>query len=170
MSEPKYRVGNGFDVHQFAEGRRLVLGGVEIPYHAGLLGHSDADAVLHALCDAILGALAEGDIGRHFPNTSSRWKDCDSTVFVEQCMRIAQGRNYRVVNADITVMAERPHLFPHVDAICARIAGLLGVPLNCVGFKATTMEKMGFIGRKEGLGAMATVLLELCSGSATPNY
>jgi len=170
VSEPQYRVGNGFDVHPFSEGRRLVLGGVEIPYHAGLMGHSDADAVLHALCDAILGALAEGDIGRHFPSTSSVWKDCDSTVFVEQCMRIAHGRGYRVVNADITVMAERPKLFPHVDSICSRIAGLLSVPVNCVGFKATTMEKMGFIGRKEGLAAMATVLLELRPGSATTEF
>ena len=156
---PPFRVGTGFDVHAFAASRPLVLGGVRIPSDVGLLGHSDADALIHAICDAILGAVAEGDIGRHFPDTDPRWKDCDSTVLLARCAAIAADRGYRVGNVDAMVMAEKPRLAPHVEAMRRRIGEVLAVPHDCVGIKATTMEKMGFVGRGEGIAVNAVVLL-----------
>jgi len=156
---PPFRVGTGFDVHAFAPGRPLVLGGVRIPSDLGLLGHSDADALIHAICDAILGAVAEGDLGQHFPDTDPRWKDCDSTVLLAQCAAIAAARGYRVGNVDVMVMAEEPRLAPHVQAMRRRIGEVLGVSADCVGVKATTMEKMGFVGRGEGIAVNAVVLL-----------
>ncbi|MGI8905658.1 MAG: 2-C-methyl-D-erythritol 2,4-cyclodiphosphate synthase [Candidatus Sumerlaeaceae bacterium] len=158
--QPAVRVGNGFDVHALVAGRRLVLGGVEIPFIKGLDGHSDADVVLHAITDAILGALAEGDIGKHFPNTDERWRDCDSTVFLRGASDIARNRGYRISNIDATVLAERPKILPYVPAMIRNIGSVLGIPDNCVGLKATTMEKLGFVGREEGIAAMAVVLLE----------
>jgi 2-C-methyl-D-erythritol 2,4-cyclodiphosphate synthase len=156
---PPVRVGTGFDVHRFAPGRRLVLGGVEIPSDEGLLGHSDADALIHAVCDAILGAVAAGDIGHHFPNTDPRWKDCDSTVLLAECAALAASRGYRIGNVDAMVMAEKPRLAPHIGAMRRRIAGVLGIAEDCVAVKATTMEKLGFIGRGEGIAANAVALL-----------
>jgi 2-C-methyl-D-erythritol 2,4-cyclodiphosphate synthase len=154
------RVGNGFDVHQLVDGRRLVLGGVEIPFVKGLLGHSDADVLLHAITDAILGALGEGDIGKHFPNTDERWRDCDSTVFVQGAADLARNHGYRVSNIDATLLAERPKILPYVPAMRARLSELLALPESCIGLKATTMETLGFVGREEGIAAMAVALLE----------
>lgn len=162
---PPFRVGMGFDTHQFAEGRKLVLGGVEIPHTHGLLGHSDADVLLHAVCDAILGAIGEGDIGRHFPNTDPRWKDCPSVVFVRECVAMASAAGYRVANIDTVILAEQPKIGPHVAAMRAVIARELGVDEGMVGIKATTMETMGCIGREEGMVAQAVVLLERTDGA-----
>lgn len=158
-NRPSQRTGIGFDVHRLVEGRRLVLGGVEIPFEKGLEGHSDADALLHAVCDALLGAVARGDIGRHFPNTDERWRNADSGVFVTECARIVSECGYRVGNVDVTVLAEKPKILPHVEKMRERIAALLEIPEDCVGIKATTMEGMGFVGRKEGIAAMAVAMV-----------
>lgn len=153
------RIGLGFDSHRFAPGRPLVLGGVRIPSDQGLAGHSDGDAVLHALTDAILGALAAGDIGEHFPDTDPRWAGADSRTFLAEALHLARERKMRVVNCDVTVVTERPRLSPHKGAIAARIAELLAAPADCVSVKAKTGEQMGAIGRGEGLAALAIVLL-----------
>jgi len=166
--DPEYRIGNGFDSHRLVSGRRLVLGGVVIPFEKGLDGHSDADALLHAICDAILGALALGDIGQHFPDTDARWKGCDSAVFVHECLRLAEERGYQVSNMDATIMAQQPKMMPYIDAMRRRIADLLRVLPECVGLKAKTMEHMGFIGRGEGIAVMAVVMLKR-QKSAVPN-
>lgn len=162
--EPAIRVGTGFDVHQLVTGRRLILGGVYIPHSMGLDGHSDADALLHAITDAVLGALAEGDIGQHFPNTDPRWKNCDSGVFLAEAARFATARGYRISNVDATVLAEQPKMLPHVPAMKEQIGKLLALPENCIGLKATTMEKLGFVGREEGIAAIAVALLERVPG------
>ena len=153
------RIGLGFDSHRFAPGRALVLGGVRIAGEQGLAGHSDGDAVLHALTDAILGALAAGDIGEHFPDTDPRWAGADSRVFLAEAIHLARERKMRVVNCDVTVVTERPRLSPHKDAMAAQIAELLAVPAECVSIKAKTAEQMGAIGRGEGLAVLAAVLL-----------
>ena len=153
------RIGLGFDSHRFAPGRALVLGGVRIASEQGLAGHSDGDAVLHALTDAILGALAAGDIGEHVPDTDPRWAGADSRVFLAEAIHLARERRMRVVNCDVTVVTERPRLSPHKDAMAARIAELLAVPAECVSIKAKTAEQMGAIGRGEGLAVLAAVLL-----------
>lgn len=162
MSEhkPLFRVGLGFDTHQFAEGRKLMLGGILIPHDRGLLGHSDADVLLHAICDALLGAIGEGDIGQHFPNTDPRWKDCPSLKFVEESMKLVRAEGYAVSNLDCVVLAERPKIGPYVESMRACISAAIGVPDGAVGIKATTMETMGAIGREEGMVAQAVVLLE----------
>jgi len=153
------RVGNGFDVHALVEGRRLVLGGVVIPYERGLDGHSDADVLLHAVCDAILGALALGDIGRHFPDSDARWKDADSRVLLRHVVSLATARGYRVGNLDVTVIAQAPKIAPYVPAMRANLAADLACGEGDVNVKATTTERLGFAGRGEGIAAMATVLL-----------
>lgn len=155
------RVGIGYDVHALVAGRRLVLGGVEIPHSHGLAGHSDADALMHAVCDAVLGALGAGDIGRFFPNTDPRWKDAPSRVFLEEAARQVRSRGGRILNVDATVVAQRPRLAPHVAAMRERIASALGVAVSQVGVKATTNEGLGFVGREEGIAAMAVAALEL---------
>lgn len=154
-----YRVGQGVDVHRFRTGRPLKLCGVELEGEIGLEGHSDADVALHAVTDAILGAISAGDIGEHFPPTSARWKDADSTAFVRHSLELAAGEGYEVVNCDLTVVGERPRLAPHRDRLRAALAETLGVPLKNVSVKATTGEGMGWIGRGEGLLAVAVVLL-----------
>jgi 2-C-methyl-D-erythritol 4-phosphate cytidylyltransferase/2-C-methyl-D-erythritol 2,4-cyclodiphosphate synthase len=155
------RVGSGIDIHPFAEGRRLILGGVELPETFGLDGHSDADAVLHAVTDAILGALGAGDIGQYFPSTDERWRGAGSQTFIAEAMRLLRSRGGSIVNIDITVLAQKPRLAPHREKIRQSIAALLGVPAERVSFKATTTDHLGFIGREEGLCAMATGLFEL---------
>lgn len=154
------RIGQGFDVHAFGEGDHVMLGGVRIPHVRGVVAHSDGDVVLHALCDAILGALALGDIGRHFPPSDARWRDADSRTFVRHCVELAAERGYRVVNVDATVLAERPKVGPHAQAMRELIAADLGVDADAVSVKATTTERLGFSGREEGIAAMAVCLLE----------
>ncbi len=153
------RIGNGFDVHAFAAGRRLVLGGVDIPFDRGLAGHSDADVLLHAVADAIIGALALGDIGVHFPDTDPRWQGADSRMLLRHVMGLASERGYAIGNVDATVVAEVPRLRPHVDAMRANIAADLGCDPSAVSVKATTTERLGFTGREEGIAALASVLL-----------
>ena len=153
------RIGNGFDVHALVAGRRLVLGGVTIPHELGLDGHSDADALIHAIVDAILGALALGDIGAHFPDTDPRWKDADSRVLLRHVAGLALAQGFTVENLDTTVIAQAPKLTPHVPRMRANIAADLACDVAQVSVKATTTERLGFAGRGEGIAALATVLL-----------
>lgn len=154
------RIGQGFDVHAFGPGDHVVLGGVRVPHTQGIVAHSDGDVLIHALCDAILGALALGDIGMHFPPSDPQWKGADSRRFLAHCVALAAGRGYRVGNVDATVIGERPKVGPHAPAIRAALAAELGIEPEAVSVKATTTEKLGFTGRGEGLAAMAVVLLE----------
>ena len=153
------RIGQGYDVHAFGEGDHVMLGGVRVPHERGLAAHSDGDVVLHALCDAMLGALALGDIGTHFPPSDPRWKGADSRVFVRHCNELLRERGWRVGNADVTVVCERPKVGPHAQAMRETIAADLGVGLDAISVKATTNERMGFIGRGEGIAALAACLL-----------
>ena len=157
MSKPAYRVGMGLDVHRLVEGRPLILGGVTIPFEKGLEGHSDADALLHALADAILGAIAAGDIGQHFSNTDPRWKDCDSSVFVKEAVRVAAQQGYAIGNADMLIIAERPKMMPVIPEMREKIAEMLRVDVSQVSVKAGTNERMGFVGREEGIVCQAVV-------------
>lgn len=154
------RIGQGFDVHAFADNRKLILGGVEIPYSKGLAGHSDADVLIHAVCDALLGAAALGDIGKHFPDTDGRYKNIDSRLLLRHVVDLLRARQYRIVNLDATVIAQAPKLAPYMDAIRTHLAADLGVDVDVVSVKATTTEKLGFTGRGEGIAAQAVVLLE----------
>jgi 2-C-methyl-D-erythritol 2,4-cyclodiphosphate synthase len=153
------RVGYGFDVHQLVEGRELWLGGVRVPHELGALGHSDADVLLHAICDALLGAVALGDIGQHFPDTDARWKGADSKVLLKAVVELLHQRGWRVNNVDSTLVLERPKIMPHVPAMRSTIAGLLQVPEDAVSVKATTNEKMGYVGRQEGVCAHAVAMV-----------
>ena len=153
------RIGNGFDVHAFAADRRLVLGGVIVPHDRGLDGHSDADVVLHVVCDAVLGALALGDIGAHFPDTDARWKDADSRVLLRHVASLASAQGWRIGNLDVTVIAQAPRLASHVPAMRANIAADLGCEAAAISVKATTTDRLGFTGRGEGIAALATVLV-----------
>src|SRR5690606_34502099 len=155
------RVGSGFDVHAFTAGDAVVLGGVRIPHDAALMGHSDADVVLHALADAIYGALAEGDIGRHFPPSDPQWKGADSSIFLAHAARLLAERGGRLVHCDVTVLAEAPRIGPHAEAMRRRIAEIAGIAADRVSVKATTMEALGFVGRREGIAAQATAMVEL---------
>ena len=155
------RVGTGFDVHVLAEGRKLMLCGIAVPHDKGLAGHSDADVGIHALCDAIYGALAEGDIGRHFPPSDTTWKDADSARFLTHAAGRIAARGGVLANADVTLICERPKIAPHADAMRARLAGLLGVDAGRISVKATTTERLGFTGRGEGIAAQAAVTLLL---------
>jgi 2-C-methyl-D-erythritol 2,4-cyclodiphosphate synthase len=153
-------VGIGYDVHALVAGRKLVLGGVEIPHSKGLDGHSDADALMHAICDALLGALGEEDIGHFFPNTDPRWKGAPSKVFLEAAARQVAVRHGKIVNVDATVIAQQPKIYPHVAEMKKRIAAALGVSEKQIGVKATTNEKLGFVGREEGIAAMAVASVD----------
>jgi 2-C-methyl-D-erythritol 2,4-cyclodiphosphate synthase len=153
------RIGQGIDVHPFDAGHPLILGGVRISDTGGLSGHSDADAVLHAITDAILGAAGAGDIGHYFPSTDERWRNADSARFVHEALRILHDMNATLANVDVTIIAQQPKLAPHRDAMVASIARLLGLPEGHVNVKATTTDHLGFIGRAEGICAMAIVLL-----------
>ena len=155
-----YRIGFGIDFHQLAEGRPFWLGGVKIPYERGAVGHSDADVLLHAICDALLGALALGDIGVHFPNTDPAYKDIDSKILLAESYRLVRERGYRVVNIDSTVCLEAPKVMPFAPAMREAMAAILEIGIEDISIKATTTEQMGFAGRGEGLVAYATVLLE----------
>jgi 2-C-methyl-D-erythritol 2,4-cyclodiphosphate synthase len=154
------RVGIGFDAHRFAKGRKLIIGGVQIAHMEGLLGHSDADVLLHAICDAMLGALALGDIGRHFPDTDKRFKDIASTELLRRVKEMVEGHGHALVNVDATIIAQAPQMAPHIEEMRNVIARVLGCRVNDVGIKATTTEQMGFCGRGEGIAAMAVACLQ----------
>ncbi|NLY73845.1 MAG: 2-C-methyl-D-erythritol 2,4-cyclodiphosphate synthase [Firmicutes bacterium] len=154
------RIGQGFDVHRLVPGRRLVLGGVEIPYELGLLGHSDADVLLHAVMDALLGAIGAGDIGGYFPDHDPIYKDSDSALLLKQVLAMVKEKGFRIENIDVTVIAERPKLASHIPGMKGRIAELAGIEISQVNIKATTTEGLGFTGRGEGIAALAVVLLE----------
>jgi 2-C-methyl-D-erythritol 2,4-cyclodiphosphate synthase len=159
------RIGHGFDVHAFAAERRLILGGVEIPHAQGLAGHSDADVLLHAICDALLGAAALGDIGRHFPDTDARYRGADSRELLREVARRVAREGYRVVNLDATLIAQAPRMAPHIPAMRAHVAADLDIPLEDVNVKATTTERLGFTGRGEGIAAEAVCLLTTAGGT-----
>lgn len=154
------RVGQGYDVHRFKEGGDVILGGVKIDYEKGLEAHSDGDVVLHALSDALLGAAALGDIGKHFPDTDPEFKGADSRVLLRHVYGIVQEKGYNLVNADITIIAQAPKMAPYISAMCRNIADDLKVDVDCINVKATTTEKLGFEGRKEGIAVQAVVLIE----------
>ena len=153
------RIGQGFDVHQLVEGRKLIIGGVEIPHDKGLLGHSDADVLLHAISDALLGAVALGDIGRHFADTDAQYKNMDSRILLREVMHMVREQGFRVGNVDATIIAQAPKMAPHIPQMVTHIAADLRVEKNAVNVKATTTEQLGFSGRGEGIAAQAVVLL-----------
>ncbi len=155
-----YRIGSGIDFHQLAEGRDLWIGGVKIPHHKGAVGHSDADVLLHAICDALLGALGLGDIGIHFPNTDPQYKDIDSKILLERCVTMIREKGYQIVNIDSTVVLQEPKIKNYVQAMRAAIAQVTGLDTGDISIKATTAELLGSIGRQEGLMASATALLQ----------
>lgn len=157
---PDFRIGHGFDVHAFAANRRLIIGGVDIPHELGLAGHSDADVLLHAICDALLGAAGLGDIGRHFPDTDAEFSGIDSRILLRRVAGQLQQRRWRVGNVDATIIAQAPKMAPHIARMTAHIADDLGVAIDRVNVKATTTEKLGFTGRGEGIAAEAVCLIE----------
>ena len=154
-----FRIGHGFDVHALVAGRKCIIGGVDIPYERGLAGHSDADVLLHALCDALLGAAGLGDIGRHFPDTSAEFKDIDSRILLRRVAGQLKQRGWVAANVDATIIAQAPKMAPHIVRMTARIADDLGIPVDCVNVKATTTEQLGFTGRGEGIAAEAVCLI-----------
>lgn len=155
-----FRIGQGFDVHQLTEGRPLIIGGIGIPYEKGLIGHSDADVLLHTITDACLGAIGEGDIGRHFPDTDPAFKDADSAKLLEHIWKMIKDRGYELVNADCTIIAQKPKMAPYIEPMKARIAELLECTPEQINVKATTTEQLGFTGRGEGIASQAVVLLQ----------
>jgi 2-C-methyl-D-erythritol 2,4-cyclodiphosphate synthase len=157
------RIGHGFDVHQLVAGRKLIIGGVDIPYDKGLLGHSDADVLLHAICDALLGAAALGDIGRHFADTDAKFKNIDSRILLREVLRLVTNAGFRIGNIDATIIAQAPKMAPHIGKMVENIATDLGLPMNAVNVKATTTEKLGFTGRAEGIAAEAVALLMIAA-------
>jgi 2-C-methyl-D-erythritol 2,4-cyclodiphosphate synthase len=162
------RIGQGFDVHALVPGRRLVIGGVAIPFEKGLAGHSDADVLIHALCDALLGAAALGDIGRHFPDTDPQYKGADSRVLLRRVAAKVRDAGFSIANVDATILAEAPKMAPHIAAMIANLAADLGVPAGCVNVKAKTAERLGAIGRGEGIAAEAIALLAPATGASGP--
>lgn len=159
-----FRIGQGFDVHQLVEDRPCIIGGLEIPYEKGLLGHSDADVLLHTIADACLGAIGEGDIGKHFPDTDPAFKDADSKTLLQHVWNLVRENNYELGNLDCTVIAQAPKMAPYIEKIRTNIAELLNVEVSRINVKATTTEKLGFTGRKEGIAAQAVVLLQISDG------
>jgi 2-C-methyl-D-erythritol 2,4-cyclodiphosphate synthase len=155
-----FRIGQGFDVHQLTEGRPLIIGGITIPYEKGLLGHSDADVLLHTVSDACLGAIGEGDIGKHFPDTDPNFKDADSAKLMEHVWKLVKEKGYELVNADCTIIAQKPKMAPYIQQMRERIAVLLGATPEQINVKATTTEQLGFTGRGEGIASQAVVLLK----------
>lgn len=154
------RVGQGYDVHQFAEGRELWIGGVKIPYEKGLLGHSDADVLIHAICDALLGAAHLRDIGYHFPDNDPAFKGIDSKILLKKTVELLAQKNFQIINIDSVVCAQKPKLKPFIEEMEMCMANIIGIEPDCVTVKATTTEKLGFVGREEGIASMATVLIE----------
>jgi 2-C-methyl-D-erythritol 2,4-cyclodiphosphate synthase len=157
------RIGHGYDVHQLVTGRKLIIGGVEISHDKGLLGHSDADVLLHAICDALLGAAALGDIGKHFADTDAKFKNIDSRILLREVARLLSNAGFRVGNVDATIIAQAPKMAPHISTMVENIAADLGVAINAINVKATTTEKLGFEGRGEGIAAEAVALILLAA-------
>lgn len=155
----KFRVGHGYDVHKLVEDRKLIIGGVEIPHSKGLLGHSDADVLAHAICDALLGAAALGDIGKHFPDNDDRYKDVDSLVLLEKVCELIRNKGYEISNIDSTILAQAPKLRPYIDEMRSKLAKAMKLDIDELSVKATTEERLGFTGREEGIAAHAVVLL-----------
>lgn len=155
----KFRVGHGYDVHKLVEDRKLIIGGVEIPHYKGLLGHSDADVLAHAICDALLGAAALGDIGKHFPDNDDRYKDIDSLVLLEKVCELIRNKGYEISNLDSTILAQAPKLRPYIDEMRSKLAKAMKLDIDELSVKATTEERLGFTGREEGIAAHAVVLL-----------
>lgn len=155
-----YRIGNGYDVHALAEGESLWLGGIKIEHEKGTIAHSDGDVLIHAICDALLGALALGDIGKHFPDTSSEFKNIDSKILLKKCSELIVSKGYSIVNIDSTICAQRPKLKDHIDGMRKCLANVLNIDSDQISVKATTTEKLGFVGREEGISSYAVVLLE----------
>ena len=158
------RIGQGFDVHALVEGRKLIIGGVTIPYHLGLAGHSDADVLLHAICDALLGAAGLGDIGQHFPDTDARYQGIDSRALLREVSRLVRDQGYDVSNLDATIVAQAPKMAPHIAQMVAHISADLGIKVDYINIKATTTERLGYTGRGEGIAAQAICLIERVSG------
>ena len=158
-----FRIGQGYDVHQLVENRPLIIGGITIPFDKGLLGHSDADVLLHAVADACLGAIGEGDIGKHFPDTDQAFKDADSGKLLQHVWNLVKERGYELVNADCTIIAQQPKMAPFVPAMKENIASLLETGIENINVKATTTEKLGFVGREEGIASQVVVLLKKVS-------
>lgn len=154
------RVGMGYDVHKLVEGRPLIIGGVEIPYESGLLGHSDADVLLHAVTDSILGAAALGDIGKHFPDTDPAYKGADSLVLMKEAVRIVSEAGFRIVNIDATIIAQKPKMRPYIDDMRANIARVAGIDISCINVKATTEEGLGFTGKGEGISSQSICMID----------
>ncbi|WP_042353214.1 2-C-methyl-D-erythritol 2,4-cyclodiphosphate synthase [Bacillus massiliigorillae] len=155
-----FRIGQGFDVHQLVEGRPLIIGGITIPYEKGLLGHSDADVLLHTVADAALGAIGEGDIGKHFPDTDPEFEGADSAKLLQHVWVLVKEKGYELGNVDCTIIAQKPKMLPHIEAMRSRIAELLEAPVDLVNVKATTTEKLGFTGRGEGIAAQVAILIK----------
>jgi len=155
-----YRIGNGYDVHALAEGESLWLGGIKIEHEKGTIAHSDGDVLIHAICDALLGALAHGDIGKHFPDTSSEFKNIDSKILLKKCSELIVSKGYSIVNIDSTICAQRPKLKDHIEGMRKCLANVLDIDYDQISVKATTTEKLGFVGREEGISSYAVVLLE----------
>jgi len=154
------RIGNGYDVHALAEGESLWLGGIKIEHEKGTIAHSDGDVLIHAICDAMLGSLALGDIGKHFPDTSSEFKNIDSKILLKKCLELVQSKGYQIVNIDSIICAQRPKLKGYIDEMRACLAGVLNIDFDQISIKATTTEKLGFVGREEGISSYAVVLVE----------
>jgi 2-C-methyl-D-erythritol 2,4-cyclodiphosphate synthase len=159
MNSPNIRIGNGYDVHRLIEGRKLILGGVDVPHSLGLDGHSDADVLVHALCDALLGALGAGDIGAYFPDTDPKWKGISSLLLLKEVMRMCREKGFELANADSVIVAQKPKLAPHLAEMIKNIASTMDVETDRINIKATTTEKLGFAGREEGIAAYAVALL-----------
>lgn len=159
MNLSNIRIGNGYDVHRLVEGRKLILGGVDIPYSLGLDGHSDADVLVHALCDALLGALGAGDIGAYFPDTNSKWRGTSSLLFLKEIVSMCRDKGFELANADSVVVAEKPKLAPHLPEMKKNIASTVGIAIDQINIKATTTEKLGFAGREEGIASYAVALM-----------
>jgi 2-C-methyl-D-erythritol 2,4-cyclodiphosphate synthase len=159
MNNNCFKIGYGYDAHRLVDGRILVLGGVDIPYEKGLLGHSDADVLIHAICDSLLGAAALGDIGKHFPDTSAEFKGIDSTVLLTHTCALLRSKNYEIGNIDATIRIQKPKIAPYIDAMRTRLATIMGIDLDCMSVKATTTEQMGFEGTGEGVSASCVALI-----------
>jgi len=159
MQQPLYRVGHGYDVHRFGDGEHIVLAGIKIPYHHGFIAHSDGDVLIHALCDALLGSIAAGDIGQHFPDTDEQYKNIDSSILLEQVNHLLIQQHYNIANIDLTIIAQSPKMAPYIQAMIANLASVLAIEKTQINIKATTTEKLGFAGREEGIAVHAVVML-----------